>query len=292
MNDSCQSEIRKIKSIIIKHPKDAFISQANIDSQWEKLNYGGCPEYEKALEEYEDFSGLLKEAIPKVHFLPANDTVGLDSMYVRDAMITTDKGVVLCNMGKDARRPEPSAAEDFLLKQNIPILGKITGDGRIEGGDIIWLDGKTLVVGRGYRTNDEGIRQLKELTSALVDEFIVVPLPHYNGPGDVFHLMSFISPIDSDLAVVYSRLMPVFFREWLIGRGIRLIEVPDSEFPTMACNILAFAPRKCIMLEGNPITKRKLEDAGVAVLTYDGENISLKGGGGPTCLTRPLQRAK
>jgi arginine deiminase len=290
MNHSGQSEVGKIQSIIVKHPRDAFISQANIDSQWKKLNYEGRPEYEKALEEYETFSGLLIETIPEVHFLPANDTVGLDSMYVRDTMLSTDNGVILCNMGKEKRRPEPPVAEKFLMAQNIPILGKISGEGRLEGGDIIWLSGKTLVVGQGYRTNVEGIRQMKELSSELVDEFMVVPLPHYNGPSDVFHLMSFISPIDNDLAVVYSRLMPVFFRQWLIERGIQLIEVPDTEFRTMACNILAIAPRKCIMLSGNLITQGKLESAGVEVLTYDGRNISLMGGGGPTCLTRPLSR--
>jgi len=291
MNCGGQSEIEKIRGIILKHPEDAFCSQQNIDVQWEKLNYKGRPEYEKTLEEYEVFSGLLKEAIPEIHFLPRNNAVGLDSMYVRDAMITTDNGIVLCNMGKKERQSEPSAAEDFLAAQNIPILGKITGDGRLEGGDFIWLDERTLVVGLGYRTNYEGIQQLKKLTVDLVDEFIVVPLPHWRGPDDVFHLMSFISPIDSDLAVVYSKLMPIPFREWLIKRGIKLIEVPDSEFSAMACNVLAVAPRKCIMLSGNPITESRLREAGADVTTYEGPNISLKGGGGPTCLTRPLWRA-
>ncbi len=285
-----RSEVNKIRSIIIKHPKDAYISQENIDSQWEKLNYIDRPVYEKTIEEYGAFARLLKVEIPDIYFLTEDKTVGLDSIYVRDAMITTDSGVVLCNMGKVARRGEPSAAEVFLKAQNIPVLGRITGDGRLEGGDLIWLDSKTLVVGQGYRTNDEGIRQLKELTSGLVEKFMIVFLPHWNGPGDVFHLMSFISPIDNDLAVVYSRLMPVFFRDWLIDRGIQLIEVPDTEFATMGCNVLAIAPRKCVMLAGNPITKRRLEDAGAEVLTYKGDNISLKGGGGPTCLTRPLRR--
>jgi N-dimethylarginine dimethylaminohydrolase len=122
-------------------------------------------------------------------------------------------------------------------------------------------------------------------------DVITVPLPHYRGPSDVFHLMSIISPVASDLAVVYSPLMPVPFREWLIVRGIELVEVPDAEFDTMGANVLAIAPRQCVMVEGNPVTRTRLESAGASVVEYDGREISLKGGGGPTCLTRPLARS-
>jgi len=195
-------------------------------------------------------------------------------------------------MGKAERLGEPEAAGDFLSELDIPILGAVSGDGRLEGGDLIWLDERTLVVGRGYRTNEAGISQLKKLTSELADEFVVVPLPHWRGPEGVFHLMSFISPIDYNLAVVYSRLLPVPFREWLISRGIKLLEVPDSEFETKACNVLATSPRRCIMLSGNPGTKQMLEDEGVEVWEYTGDEISRKGAGGPTCLTRPLLRMK
>ena len=155
---------------------------------------------------------------------------------------------------------------------------------------MIWLDERTVVVGQGYRTNAEGINQLRELTQDLVDEIIVVPLPHWNGPGDVMHLMSNISPIDPDLAVVYSRLLTVPFRELLLERDIKLIEVPDEEYESMGCNVLSIGRRKCLQIEGNPMTRQRLEQAGVEVLTYDGREISLKGAGGPTCLTRPLQR--
>ena len=119
---------------------------------------------------------------------------------------------------------------------------------------------------------------------------MVVPLPHHRGPDDVFHLMSIVSPVDADLAVVYSPLMPVPFRDWLGGRGIRLVEVPDEEFLSMAANVLATGPRRVVMLEGNPVTRARLEAAGADVATYDGSEISVKGGGGPTCLTRPLAR--
>jgi N-dimethylarginine dimethylaminohydrolase len=156
---------------------------------------------------------------------------------------------------------------------------------------VVWLDARTVAVGRGHRTNDEGIRQLRALLGEAIDELIIVPLPHWRGPADVFHLMSMLSPVDRDLAVVYSPLMPVQFRERLLDRGVELVEVPDREFDTMGTNVLALAPRISVMLAGNPRTRAALERAGATVFEYEGNEISLKGGGGPTCLTRPLARA-
>jgi N-dimethylarginine dimethylaminohydrolase len=287
-----QSEVGKIRSILLKHPREAWIDQDNVIAQWRQLNYTEVPEFEKSLEEYDNFVELIGSAVPDIHFLPGdNDDTGLDSIYVHDPVIITERGAILCNMGKAGRKGEPSACRNFFKERGIPILGEINDPGRLEGGDVVWLDEKTLCVGEAYRTNPDGIRQLRELTSGLVDEFIVVPLPHWNGPGDVLHLMSIISPIDYDLAVVYSRLMPVRLREYLIERAIKLIDVPDKEFDSMACNVLALEPRKVIMLEGNPITRRKLENEGVKVLEYKGDEISRKGAGGPTCLTRPLLRS-
>lgn len=292
MKFGCQSEVDPIKRLLLKHPRDAFINQENIKAQWKELNYSDSPDYTKALEEHEKLIELLKKSIPEIDYLPKNDQTGLDSIYVHDAIVITTRGAILCSMGKEARRAEPSAAGEFLLELGIPILGSITGEGRLEGGDVVWIDGRTLAVGLGYRTNDEGIRQLKELTEDFVDEFVVVPLPHWKGPDDVMHLMSLISPVDHDLSVVYSRLLPVAFREWLLRRGIRLLEVPNSEYETMACNILAVAPRKCIMISGNPLTKQMFEDEEIEVWEYVGEEISRKGAGGPTCLTRPLLRER
>jgi N-dimethylarginine dimethylaminohydrolase len=194
-------------------------------------------------------------------------------------------------MGKALRASEPVAQEQACRASGEPILGAIAPPGRIEGGDVAWLDAATLAVGRGYRTNDAGISQLRALLGpANAIDLVVVPLPHWRGAGDVFHLMSFISPIDRDLAVVYSPLMPVPFRERLLDRGMTLVEVPDDEFDTMGANVLAIAPRRCVMLAGNPVTRRRLEQAGAEAVEYQGTEISLKGGGGPTCLTRPLAR--
>lgn len=274
----------------MKHPRDAFLNQENINNQWEKLNYSGCPDFDLVLAEYESFVDLLKRDVSEIHFLPQSGKTGLDSVYVHDPVIITEKGAILCSMGKQDRRGESAAMAEYLADLDIEIVGAITGMGRLEGGDLLWLGGRTLAVGLGYRTNEDGIRQLKELTRDIIDEFMVVPLPHWSGPDNVLHLMSLISPVDYDLAVVYSRLLPVPFRQWLIDRGMKLIEMPDSEFATMACNVLAVAPRKCIVLSGNPITKRMLEDEGVEVREFRGEEICRKGAGGATCLTRPLLR--
>ncbi|MCI0694207.1 arginine deiminase family protein [candidate division KSB1 bacterium] len=286
----CQSEVGKIQRLLLKHPREAFINPENVRCQWEPLNYFGAPDFEKALQEYDQFVNLLRPHVPEISFLPPSDHTGLDSIYVHDPVLVTNKGAILCNMGKTQRRGEPMAIGDFLHELGVPILGAITGEGRLEGGDVVWIDERTLAVGRGYRTNDEGIQQLHQFTADLVDEFVVVPLPHWQGPNDVLHLMSLISPIDYDLALVYSKLLPVPFREWLLARGIKLLEVPDSEYDSMGCNVLAIAPRKCLMLAGNPCTKALLINAGVEIWEYVGEEISRKGAGGPTCLTRPIWR--
>lgn len=284
------SETGKIESILLKSPEAAFISDDVIGSQWKALNYIDRPDYSKSFEEYTGFVELINQYVDEIHYLPEHENTGMDSLYTHDPVVITKKGVILCNMGKKARISEPGAAAVFLESIGIPVLGTITGDGRLEGGDVIWFDDVTVAVGLGYRTNSEGIKQFTELISDFVEEVITVPLPHWNGPEDVLHLMSNISPIDSDLAVVYSRLLTVTFRDWLINRGIQLVEVPDEEYASMGCNVLAVAPRRCIMISGNPVTKSRLEAEGAEVLEYQGEEISRKGEGGPTCLTRPLLR--
>ncbi len=161
----------------------------------------------------------------------------------------------------------------------------------MEGGDVAWIDSKTLAVGHTYRTNEAGINQLKNFLEPLGIDVLVASMPHYKGPADVFHLMSVLSPVDKDLAVVYSPLMPIAFRNTLLDKGFSFVEVPDSEWDSMGCNVLAIAPREVVMVKGNPITKHRLEQAGCIVWEYEGNEISVKGGGGPTCLTRPIERS-
>jgi len=290
MKIGCQTEYGKIERLLLKHPKDAYTNQDSIDDQWKGLNYSAASDYKEAVIEYDNFVTLLKGFVPYIEYLPQNDKVGLDSVYVHDPVLITKEGAILCNMGKAERKGEPGAIEEYFKAIDLPVLGAITGGGRLEGGDVVWLDDRTIAVGEGYRTNAEGIRQLKQITSSLVYELLVVPLPHWRGPSHCLHLMSMISPVDRDLAVVYPKMMPVPFREWLIRRGVTLIEVPDSEYDNMACNVLAVAPRKCIMLSGNPATRGMLEEAGAEVYEIDGDEICHKGAGGPTCLTRPILR--
>ena len=192
-------------------------------------------------------------------------------------------------MGRASRRAEPAHNAAQLRALGFDVAGEITAPGTIEGGDVIWLDDKALAVGEGPRTNAEGIRQLKEILSSEV-EVHVVPLPAPRHPEDVFHLMSMISPLDEDLALIYAPLIPESFMAWLEGRGIAFVEVPEEEFIPMGCNVLALGPRDLLMLDRLPVTKARLEAAGCRVQTYKGDEISRKGEGGPTCLTRPLVR--
>ena len=290
MHLTAQSESGKLTKLYIKPAAHAFISDEHVSGHWQTLNYLGKPDMIEALKEYAAFEAILRENGAEVLHFPENEAVNMDSIYCRDASIATDGGVILCNMGKDGRKAEPGAKRKAYEAMGFKILGEIKAPGTVEGGDVAWLDEKTLAVGHTYRTNPEGIRQLSALLAPLGVNVITVPLPHYKGPSDVFHLMSILSPVDKDLAVVYSPLMPIPFRELLLQRGVTLVEVPDSEFESMGCNVLAMGPRNCLMVAGNPITKAGLLAAGCKVTEYKGDEISVKGGGGPTCLTRPLIR--
>jgi len=292
MNYTSHSDVGKIKSVFIKKVQQAFISEAHIEEYWKGLNYVGKPALDNAISEYETFQSVLQLNGGEIFYLPEDASVNMDSIYCRDASIATDRGMIICNMGKAARMNEPLAEKKAFEANGIPVLGTITAPGSLEGGDVAWLDERTLAVGHSYRTNEEGIRQLAVLLQPLGIDIITVPLPHYKGPEDVFHLMSILSPVDQDLAVVYSPLMPVVFRNILLKRGYQLVEVPDEEFESMGCNVLAIAPRECLIVDGNPKTKGLLENAGCKVSVYSGKEISVKGGGGPTCLTRPIYRYK
>ena len=288
---SAHSESGHLKSVFIKRAKDAFIDDVHVSKHWEALNYLGKPDIQKAFSEYEAFEQVFKDNGTEVLYLPEDASVNMDSIYCRDAAIATSKGMIICNMGKEGRKNEPLAEQKAFEANGIPVLGVITAPGTIEGGDVAWLDEKTLAVGHTYRTNEEGIKQITALLKPLGVDVITVPMPHYRGPSDVFHLMSVWSPVDKNLAVVYSPLIPIVFRNELIKRGFELVEVPEAEFDSMGCNVLALAPRVCLMVKGNPITKAGLEKAGCKVIEYEGAEISVKGGGGPTCLTRPIDRA-
>jgi N-dimethylarginine dimethylaminohydrolase len=290
MKTTCHSEYGKITTVMLKPAAAAFINDKALAEQWKPLNFLAKPVLDRALTEYHHFESTIVSQGAAVIYLPEDKTQSIDSIYCRDASIVSDHGVILCNMGKANRMGEPGAEGEAFKKSGIKVLGTITSPGSLEGGDCAWIDEKTLAVGHTYRTNEEGIRQLKSLLGLFGIEILVAEMPHYRGPSDVFHLMSVLSPIDKDLAVVYSPLMPIAFRNELIKRGYSFVEVPDNEFDSMGCNVLAIAPRVCLMVAGNPETKSRLEKAGCTVIEYEGSEISVKGGGGPTCLTRPVYR--
>jgi N-dimethylarginine dimethylaminohydrolase len=276
--------------VFLKRSADAFVSDSVLDRDWKRLHYLARPDLTAANLEYKMFEGLISGTGAQIRHFPEHGQVSMDSIYCRDASIATDRGMILCRMGKEARDTEPEAQERTFHKHGVPILGSIKSPGTVEGGDVAWLDPNTLAVGHTYRTNESGIAQLSELLRPLGVKVVAVPLPHYKGPSDVFHLMSILSPVDRDLAVVYSPLMPIPFRNELANRGYHFVEVPDEEFDSMGCNVLALGPRNVLMVRGNNKTKERLLKAGCLVQEYDGAEISVKGGGGPTCLTRPLER--
>ena len=283
--------VNSVKRILLKHPRDAFLSQQKINSESKKLNYLSPPDLDLAIKQYDLFVKLIKSFGSEVYFLPADNNTSLDSIYTHDPCTMTNNGLIVCNMGKLERCTEPDHLKRFFQSINIPIIGKIESPGTLEGGDIVWINKDTVAVGEGYRSNSEGINQFKKLLGRQAKEIIPVALPHWEGPNDCLHLMSNLSPVDENLFLVYSRLLPVSFIKYLVDHKIKLIEVPDEEYYSMGCNVLAMGKGKVIMLEGNPITQKRLEAEGVKVKTYNGSEISIKGAGGPTCLTRPFLRS-
>jgi len=247
---------------------------------------------EIAQQDHDAFVAILRQAGAEVIYHDEFQPDRADAIFVYDPAIVTDRGAVILKMGKGLRRGEEAVISRRLEELGVPVHYTLHGEAWAEGGDLLWVDHDTLAVGQGFRTNAEGLRQLKGALERLGVRIIPVQLPYHTGPEGCLHLMSLISLVDHEVAVVYLPLMPVPFWRYLEDRGFRLVEVPDEEFETMGPNVLALAPGKCLMLEGNSITRQRLEEAGCQVLTYKGYEISLKAEGGPTCLTRPILRSE
>jgi dimethylargininase len=270
-----------LRRVLVRPPQPADAGR------WQEYGWRAAPDAAAAAAEHEALRELLAGAGAEV-IVAAGEAGNPDAIYAYDPVLVGDDGAVLLRPGKDGRLGEPGALEADLARAGVPVAARIEPPGTIDGGDTLWLDRDTLLVGRGYRTNAAGVEQLQ---AAFPDaEVLSYDLPHWHGRGEVMHLMSLISPLDDDLALVYPRLAPVRLLELLAERGISTVEVPDEEFETMGPNVLALGPRKALALEGNDETRRRMEAAGVEVLTYRGDEISRKGDGGPTCLTRPILR--
>jgi dimethylargininase len=281
MSFGAQSMVDPLRRVLVRPPQPAD------GARWREYGWRAEPDVATAAAEHEALRELLEEAGAEV-ILAAGEHGNPDAIYAYDPVLVGDRGAVLLRPGKTGRLGEPGALEVDLARAGVPVAGRIEPPGTIDGGDTLWLDRHTLLVGRGYRTNANGVEQLQ---AAFPDaEVLSYDLPHWNGRSEVMHLMSLISPLDDDLALVYPRLAPVRLLELLAERGIDIIEVPDAEFETMGPNVLALAPRRVLALEGNDETRRRMEAAGVDVVVYKGDEISRKGDGGPTCLTRPILR--
>ena len=281
-----QSMIGPLRTVMVRRPDESFAVDDPL--VW---HYTGRPDLKIAQQEHDGLVALLRQAGAEVIYHDEPQHERADAIFVFDPAIVTDHGAIMLSMGKAQRRGEEAAMAHRFESLGIPLLYTLHDEARAEGGDLLWLDHDMLAVGLGFRTNAEGLRQLRYALSGIGVSAIPVELPYYTGPETCLHLLSLISIVDHNTAVIYPPLLSVPFWQELERRSFRLIEVPDAEFATMAPNVLALAPGKCLMLEGNPITRRRLEAAGCEVQTYRGQEISLKAEGGPTCLTRPLLRA-
>jgi N-dimethylarginine dimethylaminohydrolase len=256
--------------------------------RWRECGWRGVPDYPAAAAEHEVLVGLLEEAGAEV-VISRHDLGNPDAIYVYDPVLVGREGAVLLRPGKEVRRGEPAALTATLESAGVPVASAVGEPAWVEGGDTVWLDETTLLVGIGYRTNEAAVPALRDAFPGV--DVIAFDLAHWNGAGEVLHLMSFISPLDRDLALVYPRLAPVRLLGLLAEREISVVEVPDEEFESQGPNVLALGPRRALALDGNPQTRRRMERHGVDVVTYRGDEISRKGDGGPTCLTRPLLRS-
>jgi dimethylargininase len=249
---------------------------------WRELGWRAAPDPRRLADEHARFRTALADA--GAELIEARGEPGnLDSIYVYDPVLVTPAGAILLQPGKAGRRGEPEAlAPDLPL----PVLGRLEGDELAEGGDTVWLDERTLLVGHTYRTNVAGIEALRRLLPGA--DVRAFHLPHFHGRSEVLHLRSLLNPISPELVVAYPPLMPVPLVELLESRGVRMVEVPDEEFETMGPNVLNLPGGRAVALTGNRLTRQRLETAGIEVVEYEGDEISRKGDGGPTCLTLPV----
>jgi dimethylargininase len=277
-----QSMTATLRRVLVVAPR------AEEAARWEEAGWPAAPDAGRLAAEHDAFRAELEAAGVEVVVSATSAESGLDGVYPYDPALVVRGGALLLRPGKDSRLGEVEPLGRALNEAGVPTAARIEAPATVDGGDTCWLDEHTLLVGLGYRTNEAGATALR---TALPDvEVLAYDLPHHRGRAELLHLMSIISPLAVDLAVVYLPLLPVRLVQLLAERGIELVEVPDEEFATQGPNVLALAPRIALALDGNPETRRRMEAAGVDVRVYRGDELSHKGEGGPTCLTRPILR--
>ena len=284
------SNVSTLKTVLLKNPQAAFKSQKTIDLQWQDLNFIDKPDFKKSVTQYENFIDILNDNHVEILYIPEDELTSLDSIYTHDPIFMTPNGTVIGNMGKTQRKPETIMMKNYLNEIGVPILGEIINDATLEGGDVIWIDEKTVAAGLTYRTNIKGIDQLRKILSTISVEVISVDLPHWNGPVDVLHLMSLISPLNENLFLIYKKLLPIALLKLLKKLDIKTISIADEDYDSLGCNVLPLSTTKCLITSGNDKTFKIIEDNGIEVIEFQASEICYKGSGGPTCLTRPIYR--
>jgi len=279
-----------LQRVMVCSPSTAGWNDPARVGRWRELGFHHAPEYAQAQVQHDSLCRELAASGAELLEMPGAAEVSLDAVYAHDASFATDYGLILMRPGKPNRVAEAahhrSACEGF----GMPTLGAIKAPGSTEAGDIVWLDAKTLLIGNGYRTNAAGIEQMRELLAPKGVEVISAPLPYGPGPSACLHLMSLISLLDDQTALVDLPWLAVETVELLKARGFRMIEIEYTERDTLACNVLALGSGRLLAIEENRKTNQRLREAGFDVRTFGGSEICINGSGGPTCLTRPLLR--
>jgi N-dimethylarginine dimethylaminohydrolase len=275
----------RLKCVMVRRPAAPATA-----SDWTAFGYLHPVDHQRALEEHAALVDILEQEAVEVVLADGDESGNLDAIFSYDSSLTTNAGAILLRMGKPLRAGEPAFHARTYEDLGVPVAGEIVPPGMIEGGDTLWLDDRTLAVGRGYRTNAEGIQQLRSILNAQGVSVLTYDLPSWNDPGECLHLLSLVSPIAPGAALVHKPLMAVALLDELARRDWTLFDIEPSEFDSMACNVLCLEPWRVLAVNVNPLTRKRLENAGCAVLEYTGDEISHNRSGGPTCLTRPLLR--
>ncbi len=280
------SMVTNLQCVLVRRP-DTVLAKAD-PIRW---HYTQAVDFARASQEHEAFVQLLREHGAEVIYHDQPSEQHADAMFVHDPVLMTNHGAIILRMGKSLRRGEEALMKTMLETLHVPILTELHGTALAEGGDLLWLDEQTLLAGIGFRTNEEGIAQLRNALAPFGVSVLSFDLVYFQGHEACLHLQSLISLVDIQTALVYLPLLPTRLLQLLQTRQFKLIEVPEKEFLSMGSNALAIKPKLVVTVEGNPTTKQRLEKAGITVLTYKGNDVSLKTEGGPTCLTRPIKRS-
>jgi len=284
------SMVGALQRVLVCSPRNAGWNQPERAARWRDLGFGHAPDFAQAQAQHDALCRELKAAGAEVVELPPAADLSLDAVYAHDASLATDFGLIVLRPGKSNREPEAQHHGSFSESLLVPTYGTIIAPGTAEAGDMLWLDARTLLIGHSYRTNAAGIEQMRALLAPKEVEVLSAPLPHGRGPFACLHLMSLVSLLDQTTAIVDLPWLAVETVGLLKDRGFSFIEIEYSERDTLACNVLALEKKQLLAIEENHRTNDRLRRAGFDVRTFPGSEIAINGGGGPTCLTRPLLR--